>query len=220
MSLRLLPAIVLFAVACGSEPAPAPAPKVVTPEEPVAKGFKVVVLGDSITAGLGLPVDQAFPAVAEATLLAEGLKLSIQNAGVSGDTSTAGAARVGWLLKQSPDVLVVELGGNDLLRGQPVDVTEQRLREIVAAGKEAGAAVVLLGITAPSSMGPDHKAAFDAVYGKVAADTGAVLVDDFLGPLMDRPDLIQGDGLHPTAAGQKVLATRLAEVLRPMVPGD
>lgn len=225
MSVRLcsavfLAAVFLVAVACGSEPAPPAAPRIVTPSEPVAKGFKVVVLGDSITAGLGLPVDQAFPAVAEASLVGEGLAVSIQNAGVSGDTSTGGAARVDWLLKQSPDVLVVELGGNDLLRGQPVDVTEQSLRKIVAAGQQTGAVVVLLGIAAPTSMGPEHKAAFDAVYGRVAESTGATFVDDFLGPLMDRPELIQGDGLHPTAQGQKLLAKRLVEVLRPMVPSD
>ena len=220
MSVRLFLAVFLLAVGCGGEPAPPPAPRVVTPAAPVSKGFKVVVLGDSITAGLGLPVDQAFPAVAEAALVGEGLAVSVQNAGVSGDTSTAGAARVSWLLKQSPDVLVVELGGNDLLRGQPVELTEQSLRKIVEAGQQTGATVVLLGIAAPTSMGPDHKASFDAVYGRVAASTGATLVDDFLGPLMDRPELIQGDGLHPTAEGQKLLARRLAEVLRPMVPRD
>ena len=220
MSMRHCAAVLLLATACGGEPAPPAVPKVVTPAEPVSKGFKVVVLGDSITAGLGLPVDQAFPAVAEAALVAEGLAVSIQNAGVSGDTSTAGAARVSWLLKQSPDVLVIELGGNDLLRGQPVELTEQSLNKIVAAGQQTGAAVVLLGITAPTSMGPDHKADFDALYGRVAASTGATLVDDFLGPLMERPELIQSDGLHPTAQGQALLARRLADVLRPMIPTD
>ena len=212
----------MWLMACGAEPAPTPSPTppVITPAEPVEQGAKVVVLGDSITAGLGLPVDQAFPAVAEATLRGEGRRVTIQNAGVSGDTSTAGAARVGWLLKQSPDVLVVELGGNDLLRGQPVEVTETNLRAIVAAGQEACAAVLLLGIRAPTSMGPEHKAEFDAVYRTVAEATGATLVEDFLGPLMDRPELIQSDGLHPTAAGQQVLAEKLAVVLRPLVPLD
>jgi len=221
MSGRLLHVVVvaLSVVACGTDPAPrAAVPQVVTPAVPVEQGFKVVVLGDSITAGLGLPVDQAFPAVAEATLKGEGLELSIQNAGVSGDTSTAGASRVDWLLKQRPDVLVVELGGNDMLRGQPVDVTRARLLEIVTAGQSAGATVVLLGITAPGSMGPAHKTAFDALYGEVSAESGATLVPDFLGPLMDRPELIQGDGLHPTAEGQKLLASRLVSALRPLVP--
>lgn len=219
MSARLLPVVVvLLTMACGSDPAPSAVPHVVTPAQPVEDGFKVVVLGDSIAAGLGLPVDQAFPAVAEATLKSEGVELSIQNAGVSGDTSTAGASRVGWLLKQEPDVLVVELGGNDMLRGQPVDVTRARLLEIVTAGQSAGANVVVLGITAPGSMGPTHKAAFDALYGEVCDASGATLVPDFLGPLMVRPELIQGDGLHPTADGQKLLARRLVESLRPLLP--
>jgi len=175
------------------------------------------VLGDSITAGLGLPVDRAFPAVVQQTLRAEGLDLDVQNAGVSGDTSTAGAARVNWLLKQKPDVLVVELGGNDLLRGQPVAVTEAKLDEIVAAGVGAGAKVVLLGITAPGSVGAEHKAAFDSIYPKVAEKHGAILVPGFLDGLMGKPHLLQGDGLHPTADGQKVLAEALVPVVRQLM---
>jgi len=187
---------------------------VVVPEEVQEAAFKVAILGDSITAGYGLPLDQAFPAVIERTLQAEGLDVSVHNNGVSGDTSAGGARRVDWVLKQAPNVLVVELGGNDLLRGQPVSLTEEKLGEIVQAGRAAGAEVVLLGITAPGSVGPDHKAAFDAIYPKVAEVHGARLVPGFLDGLMDKPALVQSDGLHPTADGHRMLAEVLTPVLR------
>lgn len=221
-------ALALGAAGCGAEPAPAP-PVAAPPVAPAAApaGPKVIVLGDSITAGLGLPVDQAFPAVTEQLLRDEGVAVSVQNAGVSGDTSAAGAARLGWLLKQKPAVLVVELGGNDLLRGQPVAETRARLDEICRRARDAGAAVVMLGITAPGAVGPDHKAAFDGIYPEVAAGCGATLLPGFLEPLMAAPDMVQADGLHPTAAGQRVLAKALVPVLRtavsagpPSGPGD
>ena len=208
--------------ACGSGSEPSVPPQTLVPASvptpaPTAAATKVVVLGDSISAGLGLPADQAFPAIVEAMLQAEGLDIDVQNAGVSGDTSTAGAARVDWLLKQDPQILVVELGGNDLLRGQPVAVTQARLGEIVQAGRAAGAEVILLGISAPGSVGADHKAAFDAIYPAVATEHGATLLPDFLSGLMERPDLLQSDGLHPTADGQKRLAEVLVPVLRATV---
>jgi len=205
---------------CGADPtssAPAPRTAAVRPATKEA-AFQVAVLGDSITAGLGLPLDQAFPAVAEATLKAEGLDIRIQNNGLSGDTSTGGAQRVDWVLKQDPDVLVVELGGNDLLRGQPVALTEEKLRAIVQAGKASGAQVLLLGISAPGAVGPDHKAAFDAIYPRVAESEGVLLLPGFLDGLMGKPELLQADGLHPTAEGHRQLAERLVPALRPLIP--
>lgn len=211
----------LASAGCGSEPAPTPtkSPTPAAAPAPKEASVKVVVLGDSISAGLGLPADQAFPAVVEDLLRAEGLDIAVQNAGVSGDTSSGGAARIDWLLKQEPQVLVVELGGNDLLRGQPVAVTRAKLSEIVAAGKRAGAAVVLVGISAPGSVGAEHKAAFDALYPAVAREHDITLLPGFLDPLMGQPDLLQSDGLHPTAEGQKLLASALAPVLRSVVNG-
>lgn len=217
-----------LAAGCGGDAAPtaAPASPVVAPD-PVESDVKVVVLGDSIAAGLGLPVDQAFPAVVQSMLRADGLSVDVQNAGVSGDTSAAGASRLAWLLKQAPDLLVVELGGNDLLRGQPVEATEARLRDIVTRAQAAGVQVVLLGIRAPGSVGPEHQAAFDSVYSRVAQDTGAAFVPGFLDPLMGKPELLQADGLHPTPAGQRLLAERLVPTLAGLVrqmaeraPGD
>lgn len=207
--------MISLAVACSTD-SPPPTPEVPAPQEaaPEAGGAVVVVLGDSITAGLGLPVDQAFPALTEGLLAEDGLKVEVRNAGVSGDTSTAGAARVDWLLRQEPDLLVVELGGNDLLRGQPIETSKARLLEICAAAVGAGSDVLLLGVTAPGSVGPDHKARFDAIYPEVAAECGATLLPGFLEPLMGRPELLQADGLHPTAAGQRVLAERLAPAVR------
>jgi acyl-CoA thioesterase-1 len=213
-------AALLTAWSCGSEPAPvveSPPPPKPAPVQQKEAAVKVVVLGDSISAGLGLPADQAFPAVVERTLKAEGLDVAVHNAGVSGDTSTAGAARVDWLLKQNPQILVVELGGNDLLRGQPIDLTKEKLTAIVKAGKAAGAEVILLGITAPTSVGTEHKQAFDALYTDIARAHGATLLPGFLDRLMQQPELIQADGLHPTAEGHVLLAETLAPVLRAKV---
>lgn len=212
-----------IAPGCGGE---APAPKAATAAPATAApakkeaAYKVAVLGDSITAGLGLPLDQAFPAVVEKTLKAEGIDIAVHNNGVSGDTSSGGAQRVDWVLKQQPNVLVVELGGNDLLRGQPVPLTKEKLSAIVKAGKDSGATVVLLGITAPGSVGPEHKATFDAIYPDLAREHGAKLVPGFLDGLMGKPELLQADGLHPTAEGHRQLAKALTPVLRALAPKE
>jgi acyl-CoA thioesterase-1 len=189
-------------------PAPAVSP---TPEPEV----RVVVLGDSLAAGLGLPEAEAFPALVEARLREEGLDVEVVNAGVSGDTTAGGLSRLNWVLQRPTDVLVVELGGNDALRGQPLENTEANLREIVRRGRAAGAEVVLLGMDVPSNYGPDYAAAFADLYPRVAAEEGALLVPGFVREVGSDPALLQADGLHPTAEGQR----RLAEALLPALAG-
>lgn len=190
-------------VTAGAEPTPAPA----------AGAARVVVLGDSIAAGLGLPEMEAFPAVLEGLLRARGSAVEVVNAGVSGDTSAGGVTRVGWILAQEPAVVVVELGANDALRGQPRGSTEENLREIVRRVRDAGAEVVLAGMDVPTSYGADYGGRFAAVYERVAADEGAILVPGFLREVGADPGLMQPDGLHPTAEGQR----RLAETILPYV---
>lgn len=174
----------------------------------------VVVLGDSIAAGLHLSAEEAFPAVLQRELASDGAPFRLVNAGVSGDTSAGGLRRVDWILKQKPDVLVVELGGNDGLRGQDAAGIESNLRGIVARAKEAGARLVLLGVQIPTSYGADYAGKFGAIYPRVASDLDVAFVPHFLDGVGGVPDMNLEDGLHPTAAGHRRVARNVAPVLK------
>lgn len=171
------------------------------------------MLGDSLAAGLGLPETEAFPAVAAELLRAAGHDVEVVNAGVSGDTSAGGLTRLDWVLRLEPAILVVELGANDALRGQPLASTEANLREIVRRARASGAEVVLLGMDVPTNYGPDYTTAFAALYERIADEEGASFVPRFIQEVGLDPELMQPDGLHPTAQGQRRLAERLAPVL-------
>jgi acyl-CoA thioesterase I len=185
-----------------AEPAPAPAAR-------ADDGAPLVIfLGDSLTAGLGLPGDQAYPAVLDRRLDALGTPVRVLNAGVSGDTTAGGLARLDWLLKQKPDVLVVALGGNDGLRGLDLGETGKNLREIVRRTKAAGVRVLLLGMKIPPNYGPDYTERFEALYPQIARELDVPLVPFLLEGVGGVADLNQADGIHPTAEGQeKVAAT-------------
>jgi len=181
---------------------------------------RIVVLGDSLAAGLGLAEAEAFPAVVEDLLRGTGYDVEVINAGVSGDTSAGGLSRVDWVLQQPADLLVVELGGNDALRGQDLENTESNLREIVRRGQAAGARVVLAGMDVPTNYGPDYIRSFSEMYPRIAEEEGAILVPGFVRELGSDPSLLQADGLHPTAEGQRRLAEILAPVLEAIVGED
>jgi acyl-CoA thioesterase-1 len=180
-----------------------------TPSEPL-----VVFLGDSLTAGLGLAEEQAFPALLDRRLRTEGVPIRVVNAGVSGDTTTGGLARLPWLLKQRPDVLVVGLGANDALRGQTLEILEGNLRTIVERGRAVGARVLLLGMRVPTNYGSDYAEGLAAIYPRVANSLGTGLVPFLLDGVGGHPALNQPDGLHPTAEGQKILAGNVYPHLR------
>lgn len=211
----LVSALALIVPACADAPVsptkPAPLPTATPPT--VEAAIRIVVLGDSLAAGMGLAETDAFPAVLEALLHTRGFDVEIVNAGVSGDTSTGGLSRIDWVLQQPTDILVIELGGNDALRGQPLKNTESNLRELVRLGKTAGAKVVLLGMDVPSNYGPDYVGAFAELYPRVAEEEGAILLPAFVRALADEPSLLQPDGLHPTAEGQRVLAEQILPVV-------
>jgi len=185
---------------------------VVTAEIP-ADAPLVVVLGDSIAAGLHLSADQAFPAVLQREMARDEHPFRLVNAGTSGDTTAGGLRRLDWILKQRPDVLVVELGGNDGLRGQDLGDIERNLREIVTRAKAAGSAVVLLGVQIPTSYGADYAGKFQAIYPRVAEELGVALVRDFLAGVGGVPDMNLEDGLHPTAAGHRRIAENVRSTL-------
>ena len=209
-----------LAAACGAPSTPpAPSPRAPSPTA-TTDARRVVFLGDSLSAGLGLAESDAFPAVAGTILHDAGIEIEVVNAGVSGDTSAGGLARIDWVLAQIPDILVVELGGNDALRGQPLEHTESNLREIVRRGRSSGARVLLLGMDVPTNYGPEYGKAFAVMYERVAADEGVTLVPGFVREVGADPDLLQPDGLHPTAEGQRRLAATIAPYLAEMVSGE
>lgn len=177
----------------------------------------VVFLGTSLTAGLGLPTDDDTYVVQSAELAeAEGVPFRPVNAGVSGETSAAGLRRVDWVLRQPFDVLVVELGANDGLRGLDPDQLRANLAEIVRRTREAHpeAVVVLAGMEAPPNLGRAYTEAFRGVFADVAEDEGALLVPFLLEGVAGERDLNQSDGIHPTPEGHRRMARNLWPVLR------
>ncbi|HSS51247.1 MAG TPA: arylesterase [Thermoanaerobaculia bacterium] len=207
------------AVARQAVPAPAASPgaaPAATANSP-QKLPVVVFLGDSLTAGLGLNEDQAYPALLGKRLQQEGLPVRVINAGVSGDTTAGGLSRLSWLLNQHPDVVVVALGGNDGLRGLPVEEADHNLREIVRRSQAAGARVLLLGLRMPPNYGPDYTARFAAMYPKIAKDLNAALLPFMLAGVGGVQNLNQMDGIHPTAAGQEIVAKNVLPELEKLV---
>ena len=185
-----------------------------------ADPVKIAALGDSLTHGFGLVPDQGFVPQLERWLVDQGADVALVNAGVSGDTTTGGAARVGWTLTPDVDALIVALGGNDLLRGIDPDVSRANIRTILEAAGAADVPVLLVGMEAPGNYGPDYKQAFDAIYPELAAEFQAVYAENFFLGLMGetrdpaalRP-FMQADGIHPNAQG----VTEIVEGLGPFV---
>jgi acyl-CoA thioesterase-1 len=184
---------------------------------PAASRQRIVALGDSLTAGLGLEPAQAYPALLQQRLDSAGLKYEVVNAGVSGDTSAGGLRRVDWALEGDVKVLIVALGGNDALRGLPVEQLRENLTTILERAKARGIKVILAGMEAPPNFGPAYTAAFRQTYRDVAAEHGAVLIPFLLEGVAGLPEMNQGDGIHPTAAGAQKVADTVWSALRPIV---
>lgn len=173
----------------------------------------ILVLGDSLVAGYGLGPDEAFPERLGAALNAKGRPVRITNAGVSGDTSAGGLARVEWSLADKPDLLILELGANDGLRGLPVDDLRRNLSAIIEICRKNGVRVLLAGMRASRNMGPDYARRFDAVYPELAAQYGLTLYPFFLdGVALDR-SLNLPDGMHPNQMGVQVIVERMLPVV-------
>ncbi len=177
----------------------------------------VVFLGDSLTAGFGLGEEQAFPAVAGQLLAARGLAIEVVNGGISGDTSAGALERLDWLLTRRPDVLVLAIGANDGLRGQPLEATEANVRQIVRRARAAGAEVLLAGQRIPTNYGPAYAEGFTALYPRVAREEGTALLPFLLEGVAMRPELNLPDGIHPNPAGQRIVAATVADALEPLL---
>jgi len=176
-----------------------------------------VAFGDSLTAGYGLPAKDGFVPQLQAALAAQGAKVEVTNAGVSGDTASDGLARLDWSVPEGTDAVVVELGANDMLRGIDPQVTRDALDAILARLMRRHIAVMLCGMRAAPNLGVDYGRAFERIYPELAAKYGAVLYPFFLdGVAADRP-LMQQDGLHPNAAGVAVIVRRILPTVQDFV---
>jgi acyl-CoA thioesterase-1 len=170
---------------------------------------QIVVLGDSLTAGYGLPASAAFPARLEQALRAKGLNVAVANAGVSGDTASDGLARLDWSVPEGTDAVILELGANDALRGVDPAVTRRALETILRRLKERNIPVLLCGMLAPRNLGADYGRRFDAIYPELAKAEGVLLYPFFLDGVATNAKLNLPDGLHPTAAGIDVIVARI-----------
>lgn len=179
--------------------------------------LRLVAFGDSLTAGLGVGPKDAFPAKLEAALRAKGLAVEIANAGVSGDTTTGGLARLDWSIPEGTDGVIVELGANDALRGVAPEVARRALDAILARLKERGIPVLLCGMRAPPNLGPDYAAAFESIFPDLAAKYGTLLYPFFLEGVASRRDLNQPDGLHPLPAGVDTIVAGILPVAEELV---
>jgi acyl-CoA thioesterase-1 len=180
----------------------------------------IVALGDSLTAGLGVAADEAYPARLQARLTREGYAYRVVNAGVSGDTTAGGLRRVDWILRAKPEIVIVALGANDGLRAQSPQAMRENLTAIIKRLQAAGARVLLAGMRLPPNYGAEYTKEFQAVFPDVARSTAVAFMPFLLDGVAADPRLNQPDGIHPTAAGQQVIADRLWPYLRHLLtPG-
>jgi acyl-CoA thioesterase-1 len=222
---RLLVALPLAAVACGSNSTPqtgipdAAAQPHAQAERPSAPR-RIVFLGDSLTAGLGLPREQATPSLIQERLSVAGYDYEVVNAGVSGDTSAGGLSRLDWSLDGDVEVLVIELGANDGLRGLPVNQMKRNLDEIITRAKARDITVVLTGMEAPPNYGPLYTAEFRKTFRDLADDHDVVFVPFYLDGVAGIAGLNQRDGIHPNAEGARIVADNLWRALEPVLDKD
>jgi acyl-CoA thioesterase I len=179
-----------------------------------ADGPRLMILGDSLTAGYGLPAADAFPVRLQAALKKDGISATVINAGVSGDTTAGGLARIGWALADKPTHAIVELGANDALRGIDPKTTRKNLDAIVAKLQSAGVTVLLAGMYAPPNWGKDYEADFRSIYPDLAQKYEIGLYPFFLDGVAARRELNQDDGIHPNAKGVAVIVDRILPAVR------
>jgi acyl-CoA thioesterase I len=177
----------------------------------------IVALGDSITAGLGVASDEAYPALLQARLSQAGFDYRVVNAGVSGDTSAGGRRRLEWILRTRPEIVIVALGANDGLRGLPVPALRENLTGIVTRLRDAGARVLLVGMRVPPNYGAAYARDFAEAFDIVARRTSVAFLPFLLDGVAGDATLNQPDGIHPNAAGQRAIAERVWLALRPLL---
>lgn len=179
----------------------------------------ILFYGDSLTAGYGLDPDEAYPALVGEKAEKAGMPVRVVNAGLSGETTSGGLRRLDWILRQQVDIFVIELGGNDGLRGISPDVTKRNLAAMIARVREKNPAVkiVLAGMQIPTNMGPQHSEAFAKIYPEVAKENDVALIPFLLEGVGGVPELNLPDGIHPTAEGHRIVAETVWNYLRPLL---
>lgn len=189
--------------------------------QPSSPGGKPVVLffGTSLTAGLGLEPDQAFPALIQKKAAAEGMPITVVNAGLSGETTAGAARRIDWVLRTPANLVVIEAGANDALRGLSPDAARSNLEQVIAAirKKQPAAKIVLLQMEAPPNYGVPYTRSFHAIYPDIAKREGIPLAPFFLDGVAGIPRYNQADGLHPNVAGERLVADNVWKALKPVV---
>lgn len=222
MRIWLAATLAACALACGSPRADdrdeaRPAAAAPAPAAPVAPARpRIVALGDSLTAGLGLQTSAAYPALLEQRLKEHGMDWEVVNAGISGDTSAGGLERLDWALQGDVRVLIVALGANDGLRGLSLDQLRGNLSQIIERAQARGITVVLAGMEAPPNYGRDYIAGFHKVYPELAAQYRVALVPFLLQNVAGNASLNQRDGIHPTPEGARLVADNVWSVLKPI----
>lgn len=178
---------------------------------------RIVAFGDSLTAGLGVRIDESYPAQLQRRLDGLGYHYRVINAGVSGDTTAGGLRRVSWILTSRPELVILELGANDGLRGLPVDESRQNLQQIIRRLREAQVTVILAGMKLPPNYGQGYTTQFEAMYQTLAREHQVPFIPFFLEGVGGASSLNQADGLHPTSEGYTVIVDHLLKVLRPVL---
>ena len=210
-------------VSCGdkakNEATPAGEQTVETSAEIAEDRGVILFFGTSLTAGMGLQTEEAFPAVIQQKIDSVDLNYEVINAGLSGETSAAGKNRIGWVLNQKVDVFVLEIGANDGLRGVPLDETRRNLQAIIdtVKAKNKDTKILIAGMQIPPNMGEVYTSGFKNIFPELAAENDLFLIPFLLEDVGGNPQLNQADGIHPTAEGQKILANNVWEVLEPVL---
>ena len=219
MRVVVLIALLLLTACRGQEPAPPP--PAATPSAPpvvrISKAPRIVFLGDSLTAGLGLSPEQSYPSLIGKRLKAGGFEYEVVNAGVSGDTSAGGLRRVEWSLEGDVRVLLVALGGNDGLRGLPPAELKKNLAAILERAREKKIPVILAGMEAPPNNGPDYTRDFRAVYSDLAKEYQVRFIPFLLQGVAGDAALNQPDGIHPNVRGAEIVADLVWKALEPLL---
>jgi len=178
---------------------------------------RIVAFGNSLTAGLGVSPDQSYPAHLQRALDAAGYAYRVVNVGVSGETTAGGARRVSWVLKNKPTIVILELGGNDGLRGLSLQETKANLERIIQQLQQASVTVVLAGMKLPPNYGQDYTAGFETLYQALAKQYRLTLIPFFLDGVAGSSSLNQADGIHPTGEGYRIIVEKVFPTLEPLL---
>lgn len=218
----LLLSTLLVIIACKAGPtkeiAPRPAAGTSATAQPVKSVAKIVAFGDSLTAGYGLSPEDSYPSLLQEKLKADGYDYEIVNAGINGDTSAGGVRRIDWSLNAGDvKIVILELGANDILRGQPITEMKKNLAAIIERAKARGAQVLLAGMEAPTNSGIDYRRWTHGAFGELAKEHGVPMIPFLLDRVAGIQSLNQADGIHPNAQGARIVADTVYQYLKPML---